>query len=162
MCIFVFPPFLSHSSASVKYLSLQHIQVWFLPASFISLHLPCPAITDCLCTTFSLPTWAVPLQSLHHSYLRSSLLLAKQHWRNDQEQRKSSFPTSAPSCPLPHPIPLLQFLEESSCYSNFGLFPFSGLGYSQAYLCTGYLWDLSTGHKSLLCICKLKFPEVAT
>jgi len=34
-----------------------------------------------------------PFQSLHHSYVRSSLLLVKHHWRQDREQRKySCFP----------------------------------------------------------------------
>lgn len=163
MCIFVLPPFLSHSPASsVKHLYLQHIQVWLILTSFISLHLLCLAMTDCLCTSFSLPMWdgAFSVSSSFIFEILSSLSQAPQ-----KEGRRTKeillFPTSAPLWPLPYPIPLLQFPEESSCYANFALFPFLGLGHTQAYLCAGCLWDLHTVHKPPLGTYKLKFSEVA-
>lgn len=163
MRIFVLPPFLSHSSASsVKYLFLQHIQIWLIPTSFISLHLLCPAITGCLCT-FSLPVWDCT-SSVSSSFIFKILPSLSQAPLKGRPRTKKIllFPTSAPLWLLPYPIPLLQFPEESSCYANFYLFPFLGLGHTQAYLCTRYLWDLHTVHKPLLGIYKLKFSEVAT
>lgn len=152
------PPFFSQSRFSIFCDCLYNTCRFGSSPLVLSAFICCLKPSQTACAPPFLYQWdTAPLQSLHHEYLRSSLLLVKHYWRKDQEQRKSSCFLRQRHCGRFHtPFHFYNFLRRAAAMQILFCSHFRDGAYSALSLYRVSV-DLHTVHKPLLGICKLKF-----